>query len=71
VEERQRSSHDGGAERRERLAAAESRAEDLERALLSNRRIGLAIGILMASLKITEERAFDLLREPAVTGTSS
>lgn len=44
------------------LAAALGRVTQLEQAVLSNRRIGMAIGILMASLKITEDRAFDLLR---------
>ncbi len=38
------------------------RNDNLEAALASNRRIGMAIGILMASLKITDEQAFDLLR---------
>ncbi|CCG02632.1 ANTAR domain-containing protein [Blastococcus saxobsidens] len=44
------------------LAAALGRVTQLEQAVLSNRRIGMAIGILMASLKITEDQAFDLLR---------
>jgi GAF domain-containing protein len=38
------------------------RNDNLEAALASNRRIGMAIGILMASLKVTDEQAFDLLR---------
>ncbi len=38
------------------------RADHLERALLSGRRIGAAIGILMVSLRLTEQQAFDALR---------
>jgi AmiR/NasT family two-component response regulator len=45
------------------LAAATELAENLRLAQFSNRRIGAAIGILMASRKITEEQAFDLLRQ--------
>ena len=45
-----------------RLTAAESRAANLEEALASNRRIGMAIGILMAHHRLTEEQAFDVLR---------
>ncbi len=41
---------------------AGARAAHLESALVSNRRIGMAIGILMTSLRCTEQRAFDLLR---------
>lgn len=38
------------------------RAEHLQRALQSNRDIGVAIGILMAAHKVTRQQAFDLLR---------
>lgn len=38
------------------------RAEHLQRAVLSNRDIGMAVGILMAAHKLTREQAFDLLR---------
>jgi hypothetical protein len=38
------------------------RAENLQKALQSNRDIGIAIGVLMASHKVTREQAFDLLR---------
>ncbi|MGY1604387.1 ANTAR domain-containing protein [Geodermatophilus sp. SYSU D00815] len=48
---------------RRRLAVAERRAGNLEVALTSNRRIGMAIGILMARHRLTEARAFDLLRQ--------
>jgi hypothetical protein len=51
---------------RERLAAgveqAASRATNLETALASNREIGQAIGVLMATHKLTSEQAFGLLR---------
>jgi ANTAR domain-containing protein len=47
---------------RERLAAEAARAADLETALASNREIGKALGILMATHKISSEEAFDLLR---------
>jgi signal transduction histidine kinase/DNA-binding response OmpR family regulator len=45
------------------LDEAENRSANLERALSSNRQIGAAIGILMASHKVTSDRAFALLRE--------
>jgi hypothetical protein len=38
------------------------RAENLERALASNRDIGTAVGVLIAQHKVTREQAFDLLR---------
>jgi hypothetical protein len=38
------------------------RAENLEKALHSSREIGVAVGILMATHKLTREQAFDLLR---------
>lgn len=46
------------------LSAAKHRtkAENLEIALESSRRIGVAIGILMASQRLTDGQAFDLLR---------
>lgn len=43
-------------------AAARDRAVNLQRALASNRRIGMAMGVLMASHKVTEDDAFTLLR---------
>jgi len=54
------------AELRARLAAAEDRAVNLERALASNRRIGVAIGVLMTRLRCTEEQAFGLLRQESM-----
>jgi DNA-binding response OmpR family regulator len=49
--------------RDEARARAESRAGSLEVALQTNRRIGLAIGILMARHTLSAESAFDLLRK--------
>lgn len=43
-------------------AAARQQIEQLEQALLTNRDIGTAIGILMTLHKITRAQAFDLLR---------
>jgi AmiR/NasT family two-component response regulator len=43
-------------------AAAEEKARNLERALKNSRDIGCAMGVLMASHKITRQQAFDLLR---------
>jgi hypothetical protein len=42
--------------------AAVDRCHHLEIALQTNRRIGMAIGILMASRLVTEEAAFEMLR---------
>ena len=49
--------------RRVVLQDAEHRADNLERALASNRTIGTAIGILMALERVTSAEAFDLLRQ--------
>ncbi len=43
-------------------ALDQDRVDNLERALASNREIGVALGVLMASYTITEHQAFDLLR---------
>lgn len=45
-----------------RLHAAEAQVVHLRRAQVSNRRIGMAIGILMAQHRMTEAKAFDALR---------
>jgi len=45
------------------LASATVHAEHLERALVSNRRIGMALGIMMERHRLTEDQAFDRLRE--------
>jgi GAF domain-containing protein len=41
---------------------AVEKVENLELALASNRRIGIAVGILMAAYRLQEQGAFDLLR---------
>jgi hypothetical protein len=51
---------------RTRAEAAEDRADNLERALMTNRRIGMAIGILLERLRLTEEQAFDVLRRESM-----
>lgn len=42
--------------------ASADRAHNLEIALMTNRKIGVAIGVLMARMSITDLQAFDLLR---------
>lgn len=49
------------AELRVRVQSAEDRAAGLERALASNRRIGMAIGILMSQHRLTEHQAIAVL----------
>lgn len=44
------------------LAANEEQVEHLQRALRSNREIGVAMGVLMARHQVTREQAFNLLR---------
>ncbi|HEX8092787.1 ANTAR domain-containing protein [Jatrophihabitans sp.] len=57
---------------RERLidivTAQQAQADHLRIALTTNRQIGTAIGILMASRKLTSDRAFDVLREASQHG---
>ena len=43
-------------------AAARQKARNLERALKTNREIGIAMGVLMAQHKVSRDQAFDLLR---------
>jgi GAF domain-containing protein len=43
-------------------AGAADQAESMRNALESNRRIGMAIGILMGSHRVTDEQAFAMLR---------
>jgi hypothetical protein len=47
----------------EQLLEARERIGHLETALTTNRRIGIAIGIVMAGRRLTDEQAFALLRE--------
>ena len=48
-------------------ANARQHAAQLERALLSSRDIGVAMGVLMTTHKLTREQAFDLLRVASQT----
>src|SRR5689334_10049864 len=50
----------------ERLDASEMRADHLKTALVHSRTIGAAVGVLMATGKITEAEAFDRLREASM-----
>ena len=43
-------------------ATAREKASELERALITGREVGVAIGVVMATYKITQEDAFALLR---------
>ncbi len=52
---------------REALAGAEDKIRNLEIALESSRRIGAAVGILMAQHRVGLEAAFDLLRQVSQT----
>ena len=54
------------AELRTRAEMAEHRAQNLEQALTTNRRIGMAIGILLERLHVPEEQAFELLRRESM-----
>ena len=49
------------ADLRARVRTAETKAADLEFALVTNRRIGIAVGILMCRLQVTEDQAFAVL----------
>jgi GAF domain-containing protein len=44
------------------LATAEDQAKNLREALESNRRIGIALGIIMGQYRVTDQVAFDMLR---------
>jgi hypothetical protein len=49
------------ADLRARVVTAETKAANLEVALATNRRIGIAVGILMCRLGVTEDQAFAVL----------
>ncbi len=53
------------------LAVATAQAEELQRALVSSRQIGMAMGILMEGHRLTAEQAFDCLRDLSSGATSS
>ncbi|HJQ42081.1 MAG TPA: ANTAR domain-containing protein [Jatrophihabitantaceae bacterium] len=44
-----------------RLTESYEKIRELETALITSRRIGTAVGIVMATYKVTDEAAFDLL----------
>jgi AmiR/NasT family two-component response regulator len=46
---------------RAELDAARAKIANLEVALASNRRIGIAVGIVMCQQRLTDSQAFDLL----------
>ena len=54
---------DAVAQVQRELQQAREQIHHLETALASNRRIGMAIGIVMARQHLTDERAFELLRQ--------
>jgi hypothetical protein len=45
------------------LAVATAHAEHLQRALVSNRKISMAMGMLMERHRLTQEQAFERLRD--------
>jgi AmiR/NasT family two-component response regulator len=51
------------AKARSDLVATLARAQELQRALVSSRQIGMAMGMLTERHRFTAERAFDRLRE--------
>lgn len=51
------------AQRREQaIRDSETRADNLQTALVTNRRIGLGLGILMSRYRVTDEVAFQMMR---------
>lgn len=52
----------------ERVRLAECKVMNFERALASNRRIGIAIGILMCQRQVTDEQAFAILKAHSQRG---
>jgi AmiR/NasT family two-component response regulator len=51
------------ANARSDLAVATAHVEHLQRALVSNREIGIAMGILMERHRLAQEQAFERLRD--------
>ena len=54
---------DALADIRLRLASAEDQIANLRRALVSSRRIGMALGIVMARYQVAEAQAFEMLTQ--------
>ncbi|MGN6415449.1 ATP-binding protein, partial [Flexivirga sp.] len=59
---RLRAHYELARDRNRQLFDAQDKSSQLEAAIISNRHIGVAIGVLMASEKVTSQEAFDLLR---------
>ena len=51
------------ADARTDLAAAIAHSDELQRALVTSRQIGMAMGILMERHLLTQEQAFEFLRD--------
>lgn len=64
---RLRTHHELARQRRRLVDEAETRAENLEVALRTNRSIGMAVGVLMARHRVPSERAFEMLRRRSTT----
>src|SRR3954452_7941308 len=56
------------SEARAAVARATAHAEELQRALITSRQIGMATGILMERHRLTAEQAFDCLRDLSQRG---
>jgi DNA-binding response OmpR family regulator/anti-sigma regulatory factor (Ser/Thr protein kinase) len=59
---RLRTHHELALDRSQALVEAEEKAGQLRTALTSSRVIGMAVGVLMSSHRVTSDHAFDLLR---------
>jgi DNA-binding response OmpR family regulator len=59
---RLRTHHELARDRSQLIAEAEQKAGHLQTALGTNRTIGMAVGVLMSSRRVSSDRAFDLLR---------
>ena len=54
----------------QRLEQAEKTVVSLQQALISNRRIGMAVGILMTRHQLTENQAFEVLQHTSNTSNT-
>jgi DNA-binding response OmpR family regulator/anti-sigma regulatory factor (Ser/Thr protein kinase) len=59
---RLRTHYELARERNRLIVEAEQKAGHLQTALTTNRMIGMAVGVVMSSQRVTSDRAFDLLR---------